>query len=335
MDLRTKYLGLELKSPLVPSAAAPLTRDLDRVRALEDAGAAAIVMFSLFEEQITNEEAELDYFLTRSTHSYGEAITYFPDLEEYNLGPFEYLEHLAKTKEAVDIPVIGSLNGISLGGWTEYAVSMEQAGADAIEINLYFIPADPDISSQEVEANYIEVLQDVRRRVKIPIAMKLNPYFSSLFDMAKKMEAAGANGLVMFNRFYQPDIDLENLEVKPSLQLSSPYESRLPLRWAAILYGRLGLDLAITTGIHDGESAIKALMVGADVTMLCSELLRKGTGRLGEIEQEMRHWMEEHEYDSVDMMKGSMSQKSCPEPAAFERANYMKTIQSYDRYPTV
>ncbi len=335
MDLRTKYLGLELKSPLVPSAAAPLSRDLDRVRALEDAGASAIVMFSLFEEQITNEEAELDYYLTRSTHSYGEAITYFPDLEEYNLGPFEYLEHLANVKDAVDVPVIGSLNGVSMGGWTEYAVSMEQAGADALEVNLYFIPADPRITSAEVEANYIEVLQDIRSRVKIPIAMKLNPYFSSLFDMANRMEAAGANGLVLFNRFYQPDIDLENLEVKPSLTLSSPYESRLPLRWTAILHGRIGMNIAITTGIHDGESAIKALMVGADVTMMCSELLRKGTARLGEVEQEMRQWMEEHEYDSVEMMKGSMSQRSCSEPAAFERANYMKTIQSYDRYPTV
>lgn len=335
MDLRTKYLGLELKSPLVPSAAAPLTRDLDRVRALEDAGASAIVMFSLFEEQITNEEAELDYFLTRSTHSYGEAITYFPNLEEYNLGPFEYLEHLAKVKESVDVPVIASLNGISLGGWTEYAVSMEQAGADALEVNLYFIPADPDITGVEVEANYIEVLTDIRSRVKIPIAMKLNPYFSSLFDMARKLEKAGAQGLVMFNRFYQPDIDLENLEVKPSLALSSPYESRLPLRWTAILHGRVGLDLAITTGIHNGESVIKALMAGADVTMLCSELLRKGPGRLGEIEREMLEWMEEHEYPSVEMMKGSMSQRACPEPAAYERANYMKTIQSYDKYPTV
>lgn len=335
MDLRTNYLGLELKSPLVPSAAAPLTRDLDRVRALEDAGAAAIVMFSLFEEQITNEEAELDYFLTRSTHSYGEAITYFPNLEEYNLGPFEYLEHLAKVKESVDVPVIASLNGISLGGWTEYAVSMEQAGADALEVNLYFIPADPDITGAEVEANYIEVLTDIRSRVKIPIAMKLNPYFSSLFDMARKIESAGAQGLVMFNRFYQPDIDLETLEVKPSLALSSPYESRLPLRWTAILHGRVGLDLAITTGIHNGESVIKALMAGADVTMLCSELLRKGPGRLGEIEREMLEWMEEHEYPSVEMMKGSMSQRACPEPAAYERANYMKTIQSYDKYPTV
>ena len=335
MDLSTQYLGLELKSPLVPSAAAPLTRDLDRVRALEDAGAAAIVMFSLFEEQITSEEAELDYYLTRSTHSYGEAITYFPDLEEYNLGPFEYLEHLSKVKEAVDVPVIGSLNGISVGGWTEYAVSMEQAGADALEVNLYFIPADPDITGEEVEANYVEVLSDIRKRVRIPIAMKLSPYFSSLFQVAKKLEAAGANGLVMFNRFYQPDIDLENLEVTPRLTLSSPFESRLPLRWAAILHGRIQMDIAITTGIHDGESAIKALMVGADVTMMCSELLRKGPGRLAEVEQEIRQWMEEHEYDSIEMMKGSMSQKSCAEPAAFERANYMKTIQSYDRYPTV
>ena len=302
---------------------------------MEDAGAAAIVMFSLFEEQITHESEELNHFLVRSADSYAEALSYFPDLENLNLGPDLYLEHIAKAKESVDIPIIGSLNGVSPGGWTDYAAKIEQAGADAIEINLYYVSAGPDVTAGEVEANYVEVLTAVKNSVKIPVAMKLHPYFSSMFDLALKLEEAGADALVLFNRFYQPDIDLEALEVKPSLTLSSPFEMRLPLRWIAILRHQMNLSLAATTGIHNGESALKCLMVGADVTMLCSELLRRGPGRLAEIEKEMKQWMEEHEYDSVEMMKGSMSQKSCAEPAAFERANYMKTVQSYDKYQTL
>jgi len=335
MDLTTKYMGLELKNPLVPSAAAPLSSDLGTIRALEDAGASAIVMFSLFEEQINREAEELDHYLVRSTDSYAEAITYFPDLEHYNLGPDEYMEHIAITKEAVDIPVIGSLNGVSPGGWTDYAKKIEQAGADALEVNLYYIPAKPDVAAGDVERNYVDVLAEVKRSVTIPVAMKLHPFFSSMFDTAMKLDEAGADGLVLFNRFYQPDIDLEMLEVKPSIQLSSPVEIRLPLRWIAILYGNVDSSLAATSGIHDAASVLKCLMVGADVTMLCSELLRRGPSRLGQIEADIRNWMEEHEYDSIEMMKGSMSHRSCPEPAAFERANYMKTIQSFDRHQTV
>jgi dihydroorotate dehydrogenase (fumarate) len=305
------------------------------VRALEDAGASAIVMYSLFEEQIDHEAQELDHYLVRSTNSYPEALTYFPDLDHFNLGPDEYLTHLSKVKKAVDIPVIGSLNGVSVGGWTSYAKKIEQAGADAIEINLYFIPANQELSGRDVEQMYVDVLAEVKKAVNIPVAMKLSPYFSSLFDLAKQLDHAGANALVLFNRFYQPDIDLEDLEVRPNLLLSTNYEMRLPLRWIAILCGHLDLSLAATSGIHDGRSALKMLMVGADVTMLCSELLRHGPKRLTEIEKEMRQWMEDHEYDSVSMLKGSMSQRSCAEPAAFERANYMKTLQSYDRYRVV
>jgi len=335
MDLSTTYMGLKLKSPLVPSAAAPLSSDLGRIRELEDSGAAAIVMFSLFEEQITHEASELDHYLLRSTHSYAEAITYFPDLVSYNLGPEEYMEHLARAKQAVDIPIMGSLNGVSLGGWTEYAKKMEEAGADGIEVNLYFIPADPSLSAGEVEETYLEVLLDIKHNVRIPVAMKLHPFFSSLFEMAIRLEGAGADALVLFNRFYQPDLNLEELNVEPTLVLSSPHEMKLPLRWIAILHGRVGLSLAATTGIHDALSALKCVMVGADVTMLCSELLRNGPGRLAEIERDMKQWMEEHEYVSLEMMKGSMSQKACPEPAAFERANYMKTLRSYDGSRTI
>lgn len=335
MDLSTTYMGLKLNSPLVPSAATPLSKEVGMVRALEDAGASAIVMYSLFEEQIDHEAQELDHYLVRSTNSYPEALTYFPDLDHFNLGPDEYLTHLSKVKKAVDIPVIGSLNGVSVGGWTSYAKKIEQAGADAIEINLYFIPANQELSGRDVEQMYVDVLAEVKKAVNIPVAMKLSPYFSSLFDLAKQLDHAGANALVLFNRFYQPDIDLEDLEVRPNLLLSTNYEMRLPLRWIAILCGHLDLSLAATSGIHDGRSALKMLMVGADVTMLCSELLRHGPKRLTEIEKEMRQWMEDHEYDSVSMLKGSMSQRSCAEPAAFERANYMKTLQSYDRYRVV
>ena len=332
MDLSTTFMGIKLKSPLVPSAAGPLSKEIGMMRSLEDAGASAIVMYSLFEEQIRHEAAELDHYLDRSTYAHAEALTYFPDLGQYNLGPDEYLNHLSKAKEALDIPGIGSLNGVSVGGWTDYATKIEQAGADGLEINLYFIPANPELSGSDVEQLYVDVLTEIKKAVKIPVTMKLSPYFSSLYSMARKLEQAGANGLTLFNRFYQPDIDLEELTVKPHLLLSSNYEMRLPLRWIAILYGNVKMSLAATSGITDGLSVLKMLMVGADVTMVCSEILRHGPHRLAEIETEVRQWMEEHEYESVDMMKGSISQKSCAEPAAFERANYMKTLQSFDRY---
>jgi len=299
------------------------------VKKLEDAGASAIVMWSLFEEQLQFEARELNHFLLHGVESYVEAQSYFPDLKEYNLGPDEYLEHIRKLKDTVDIPVIASLNGVSTGGWIDYAKKMQDAGADAIELNVYYIPTDSKLKAADVEKIYVDVLKAVKSAVRIPVAAKLSPYFSSPANMAKKLDETGANALVLFNRFYQPDIDIEKLEVVPSLLLTTPHEMRLPLRWIAILYGQVKADLAATTGIYSADDVLKMLMAGANVTMLCSALLRHGPDRIKEILSDMAAWMEEHEYSSVKMMQGSMSQKSCPEPAAFERANYMKTLQSY------
>ncbi len=328
MDLSTTYLGLNLKSPLVPSAS-PLTNSLDTIKRLEDAGAAAIVMHSLFEEQISHEAEQLDHFLSYGTESFAEALGYFPKHDQYKVGPDEYLNNIRKAKETVSVPVIGSLNGISTGGWTKYAKKIEDAGADALELNVYLVPADPSFDANKVEQLYIDILKTVKASVSIPVTMKLSPFFSSLAKTAADLDQAGADGLVLFNRFYQPDIDLEKLEIMPNLAFSSSFEMRLPLRWTAILYGRVKASLAATTGIYTAKDAIKMIMVGADVTMLCSVLLTYGVERLTSIETAMKEWMEEHEYDSIDTMKGSMSQKSCPDPAAFERANYMKTLQSY------
>lgn len=328
MDLSTNYLGLHLKNPIVPSAS-PLSRSLDSMKRLEDAGAAAIVMYSLFEEQIAHEAAELNHYLSYGTESFAESLTYFPEAEVYNLGPDEYIELLHKAKQSLSIPVIGSLNGISSGGWIEYAKKIEQAGADAIELNVYYIPTDPELTGQEVEDRYLEVLHAVTQEVKIPIAMKLSPFFSSMANMAKRLDTAGAKGLVLFNRFYQPDIDLETLEVVPSVLLSTPMAMRLPLRWIAVLYGKVKANLAATSGIHTAQDVIKMLMAGADVTMMCSALLKHGPGHLTTVLAEVRQWMLEHEYVSVSQMKGSMSQKSVADPAAFERANYMKALNQY------
>jgi dihydroorotate dehydrogenase (fumarate) len=329
-DLTTTYLGLRLKNPLVASAS-PLSKKVDTARRLEDAGAAAIVMYSLFEEQITHESNELDHYLERGTNSYAEALTYFPDLGRYNLGPEPYLEHLHRIKKAVDIPVIGSLNGISTGGWVEYAHRIEQAGADALELNIYYLPVDPDVSSAELEEEYVSLVRDVRAIVKIPIALKLSPFFTALPHIARRFVKAGANGLVLFNRFYQPDFDLEELEVVPNLELSTSYELRLPLRWIALLYGRIEADFALTSGVHDATDVIKAVMAGASVAMTTSALLHFGIGRLTHILTDLHEWMEVHEYESIDFMKGSMSQRYVAEPSAFERANYMKALNSYDR----
>lgn len=328
MDLSTTYLGLKLKNPLVPSAS-PLSRTLDGMKRLEDAGASAIVMYSLFEEQIAHEAAELNHYLQYGTESFAEALTYFPESHEYNLGPDEYVELLGKAKKTLGIPVIGSLNGISTGGWISFARKIEQAGADALELNVYYIPTDPKLASQDVEDRYLEVLHAVRRTVKIPVAMKLSPFFSSFSNLAQRLESAGANGLVLFNRFYQPDIDLEALEVKPHVILSSPQSLRLPLRWIAILSGRVKMSLAATSGIHTASDVVKMLMAGADVTMLCSVLLHHGAGHLGTILKDLQQWMQDHEYLSVAQMKGSMSQRSVADPAAFERANYMRALTSY------
>jgi dihydroorotate dehydrogenase (fumarate) len=331
LDLTTRYLGLTLKNPLVASAS-PLSKKVDSVRRLEDAGAAAVVMYSLFEEQIAHESHELDHYLERGTHSYAESLSYFPDLDHYNLGPEPYLEHLHRIKSAVSIPVIGSLNGVSSGGWVEYAHKIEQAGADALELNIYYLPTDIDLSGAELEETYVRLVTDIRARVKLPISVKLSPFFTSIPNIAKRLVEVGANGLVLFNRFYQPDFDLDELKVVPDLDLSTSYELRLPLRWIAILYGRIAADFALTGGVHAAQDVLKAMMAGASVAMMASELLAHGPGRLGQMIAGIERWMEEHEYESIAQMKGCMSQRAVAEPAAFERANYMKALNSFDYY---
>lgn len=328
MDLTTTYLGLKLKNPLVPSSS-PLMRTLDNLRWMEDAGAAAVVLHSLFEEQITLESHTLNHYLTQGVESFAEALSYFPEASEYKTGPVEYLEHIRRAKTALDIPVIASLNGVSTGGWITYARQIEEAGADALELNVYYIPTDPHLTGSEVEQIYLDVLRDVKTAVSIPVAMKLNPYFSALSNFARRLVDEGADGLVLFNRFYQPDLDLETLEVVPNLKLSTSTELRLPLRWIAILYGHVNANLALTTGVHTVSDALKGVAAGADIVMLASELLRNGINRLSVLEAGMNEWLTENEYDSLSQLKGSLSQINCAEPAAFERANYMRVLSSY------
>jgi dihydroorotate dehydrogenase (fumarate) len=328
MDLRTTYLGLELKNPLVASAS-PLSRTLDNMKRLEDSGVAAIVMYSLFEEQIAHEAEELDHYLQYGTESFAEALSYFPESSDYNLGPESYVELLAKAKKSLSVPVIGSLNGVSVGGWVRYAKELQQAGADAIELNVYYIPTDPLLAAADVEARYLEVLHAVKKAVTLPVAVKLSPYFSSMANMANRLVNAGADGLVMFNRFYQPDINLNELEITPEVNLSDSADARLPMRWIAILHGRVKASLAATTGIHTAEDVLKVVMAGADVTMMCSALLKHGPDHLRQVLTNLREWMMEHEYVSIQQMKGSMSQKSVADPSAFERANYMKALNRY------
>lgn len=328
MDLTTKYMGLKLKNPIV-SSASPLSHSVGTVKAMEDAGAAAVVVYSLFEEQITHESGELDHYLSVGIDSFAEALSYFPEQEKFHLGPEQYLDHIANLRKAVDIPIIGSLNGVSIGGWNKYAQNIEQAGADALELNVYYVAANQNITGPEVENMYVDVLKEVKKNVKIPVAIKLSPFFTSMSNMARKFDHAGADALVLFNRFYQPDFNLDKLEVEPNLLLSTNWEMRLPLRWIAILHGNIKASLAATTGIHNHIDVLKMMMAGADVAMMASELLLNGVGRITQILDEMKKWMEEKEYDSIDMMKGSMSQKKIAQPAAFERANYMKTLQSY------
>ena len=328
MSLSTNYLGLVLKNPIVASSS-PLSHTVDSIQRLEDAGASAVVMYSLFEEQITFDSFYVDHYLRNNTNSFAEALSYFPEMDAYNVWPEEYLNLIRRAKERVDIPIIGSLNGVSIGGWTNYASLIEDAGADALELNIYYIPTSLEITGREVEDIYVDMLRQVKRSVTIPLAIKLNPFFSSVAHMSKRLVDHGANGLVFFNRFYQPDLDLENLEVSPRLVLSNSNELRLPLRWVAILYGRLIADFAITTGIHSSEDVLKGLMAGAKVTMMASELLQNGVRRIKEVLRDIETWMDEHEYESVAQMIGSMSQQHCAEPAAFERANYMKTLDSF------
>lgn len=328
MSLNTHYLGLELKNPLVASSS-PLSHTVDGIRRLEDAGASAVVMYSLFEEQITFDSLYVDYYLRSGANSYAESLSYFPEMDAYNVGPDEYMNLIRRAKESVDIPIIGSLNGVSAGGWTNYAALIEDAGADALELNVYYVPTDMEMTGHAVEDMYLDLLRQVKSAVSVPVAVKLSPFFSSTANMAKRLVDEGANGLVFFNRFYQPDLNLETLEVAPRLVLSNSDELRLPLRWVAILYGRVLADLAITTGIHSAQDVLKGLMAGAKVTMMASELLRYGLGRIDDILQAVIAWMAEHEYESVAQMIGSMSQQHCAEPAAFERANYMKILDSY------
>ena len=329
LDLTTRYLGLNLRTPLVASAS-PLSQEISSIRQLEDAGASAVVLYSLFEEQLRQESLELDFYLNEGTESFAESLSYFPESSEYNLGPDEYLEHIRKAKAAVNVPIIASLNGSSVGGWIQYATQIEEAGADALECNVYWIVADPNTTSAEVEQHYIDILEAVKTAVHIPVAIKLSPFFSNFANMAKRLDAAGADALVLFNRFYQPDIDLDTLELTPRVLLSTPQAMRLPLTWIGILHGKVKANLAATSGIHGAEDVIKLLMVGADVTMLCSTLLRNGTNHLRSIEQGIRQWMDSHEYESVKQMKGSMSQLHCSDPSAFERAQYMRAVKGIE-----
>lgn len=333
MDLSTSYLGLRLSNPIVPSAS-PLSQTLDGIRRMEDAGAGAVVMYSLFEEQIEYESHRLDHYLSYGSESYGEALSYFPDLGDYNVGPDEYLNLIAAAKRAVHIPIIGSLNGASPGGWIDYATKIQEAGADALELNMYYVAADPDVTGAEVNEMYLDVLREVRKHISIPLAVKIGPYFASIANISKRFAEEGADGLVFFNRFYQPDFDLDRLEVVPHLVLSTQFAMRLPMRWVAILYGRVPVDFAITSGVHTHEDVLKGMMAGAKVSMMAGELLRNGVGRIGEIKAEMSRWMEEREYVSVEQMQGSMSQRNVADPATFERANYMKVLQSWRNDPT-
>ena len=328
MDLSTTYLGIKLKNPLV-AGAGPLSRDLDTLRHMEDAGISAAVLDSLFEEQIQHDEGELDHYLTTGTESFAEALSYFPAASEFTKGPEEYLEYIARAKAKVSIPIIASLNGVSAGGWMDYAKKMQEAGADAIELNIYYVPTDPTLPGAEIEKMCVEAVRTVKAAVTIPVAIKLSPFFSNMAYTAHQLSDAGADALVLFNRFYQPDIDLDTLEVVPNLVLSSPSEMRLPLRWIAILYGQIKPDLAGSSGIHRSDDVIKTLMAGASCVQVCSALIVHGVRRATEILKGVEGWMTEHEYESVSQMVGSLSQKNCAQPAAFERANYMKVLQSY------
>ncbi len=327
-DLSTTYLGLNLKNPLVVSPS-PLCEEIGNIVQMEDAGAAAVVLHSLFEEQILIESQALDQGLSLGVESFAESLSYFPDMTAYNLGPEGYLEHIRKAKQAVNIPVIASLNGVTTGGWIQYARLMQEAGADALELNIFYLANDPEMSGADVEELYTSLVSHVKAGVRIPVAVKLGPYFSSMAHMAKKLDEAGADGLVLFNRFYQPDFDLENLEVVPALHLSTPHELLLRLHWVATLYGHVRADLAVTGGVHTAHDVLKAMMAGARVAMMTSALLRHGIDHIRTVLRDLVEWMEEHEYESVRQMQGSMSRRNVADPSAFSRANYMKVLSSY------
>jgi dihydroorotate dehydrogenase (fumarate) len=331
-DLSTTYLGLGLKNPLVASAS-PLSKRVESVKRLEAAGISAVVLHSLFEEQIIHESLELDHFLSRSKDFSAEASSYLPDTGEYSLLPEQYLEHVGKVKQAVGIPVIGSLNGVSKGGWVRYARLIQDAGADALELNIYFLPVDSALKADDIEAAQVDLVAAVKSAVTIPLAVKLSPFYTSLPNFVQRIAAAGADGIVLFNRFYQPDFDLEEMAIAHTLDLSTPAEMRLPLRWLSILNGTVHSDLALTTGVHDHVGVLKAMMAGARVVMLASEVLKKGPSRIGAILQELIDWMAAKDYASIKQMQGSMSQRAVAQPEAFERANYMKVLGSFRDLP--
>jgi dihydroorotate dehydrogenase (fumarate) len=328
MNMQTEYMGMKLRNPVVASAG-PLAGEIDGIRRLEDAGVAAVVLPSLFEEQVEQEEQELDYFLHYGTERFAESLSYYPEPEEFHFAGDQYLEHIAKARASVDIPVIASLNGVSAAGWTSYARKMQDAGASALELNVYFLPTNPQVTSEQVQEVYLAALKAVKSATSIPVAMKLSPFLSAPAWMASQLDAAGADALVLFNRFYQPDIDLDALEVSPKLVLSEPHEARLPMRWIAILYGEVSASLAATSGVHSGRDVAKMVLAGADVAMMTSALLKHGPEHVQSVLRELQDFMEDKGYDSLESMRGVLSHKSCPEPAAFERANYMKTLHSY------
>jgi len=331
-DLSTTYLGLNLKNPLVASAS-PLSKKVDRARKLEEAGIAAIVMYSLFEEQIIHETLELDHYMNVGSESYAEAMSYLPDGGLYAIRPEKYLDHVSTLKKALKIPVIGSLNGVSKGGWTSYARKIEEAGADALELNMYFIATDLEMTSRDVEDTQVDLVAEVKSAIKIPLAVKISPFVTSLPNFVKRLVDAGADGLVLFNRFYQPDFDLDELEIIHSLDLSTSSDLRLPLRWISILHGKVDADFALTSGVHSHTDVLKAMMAGAKIAMTASNLLHNGEQAIGPILSELEAWMQEREYESIQQMQGSMSQQSVKEPAAFERANYMKVLNSFRTLP--
>jgi len=331
-DLSTTYLGLNLRNPLVASAS-PLSKRIERARKLEEAGISAIVMYSLFEEQIIRESLELDHYLSRGTDSFAEALTYLPDGGMYGISPEKYLNQLAALKKALAIPVIGSLNGVSKGGWVSYARKIQDAGADALELNMYYIATDASVTSNDIEDMQVDLVAEVKSAISIPLAVKISPFVTSIPNFTKRLVEAGADGLVLFNRFYQPDFDLEELDIIHSLDLSTSADLRLPLRWISILYGKLNADFALTSGVHTHEDVMKAMMSGAKVAMMASHLLHHGEQVIPSLLGEMQEWMEQREYQSIQQMQGSMSQKSVKEPAAFERANYMKVLGSFRDLP--
>lgn len=328
MSITTEYLGLKLKSPIIPSAG-PLSHEIENIKLMEDAGAGAVVLYSLFEEQIEHDALELHHHTSVHSESFAEATSYLPEPFDYKLGPDEYLDHIRKAKQAVDIPIIASLNGKSEGGWIDYAKKIEQAGADALELNIYRLATDMITPSFDIEKSYIEIVKSVKMNINIPVAVKMHPFFTSVSNMADNLDKNGADGLVLFNRFYQPDIDLEKLEVVPNVLLTTPMEMRLPLRWIAILYGRVDADLAATSGVYTEEDIIKMTMAGAKVTQMLSALLKFGIGHIADVISKLQFWMEANEYESLDQMRGSMSYRSVSDPAKLERSNYMRALNTY------